>query len=391
MYSNRSKGLGDEAYDVIDVDPYGSCAPFIDAAVQCVADGGLMCITSTDMPVLGGNHPETCFARYGGSTLKTAGYIHEMALRVILHSIATAAAKYGREIRPLLSCSIDFYVRVFVQVFDSPARAKLHASRTGLVHQCGQCEAFYIQPLGEASEEEQKKQKGKQAGISADSVAAKAVKFRPARVITPGTVCDECSEGRYKVGGPLYISPIFDPGFVERCLSAAAEGSSRLPGVTSWKKLTSLLTAISEESNDVPLFYKLPTLCRGLKVNPVPLRQFRSTLKALGYQVSHFHREPEAVKTDAPPHVVYDLMRLWAEEHAPKNCPMPALLNKTIRLKRPFEWATGGLPSAKVPKFLPNPEANWGPKKAARGGGAVVGEDGAEDEADSERRVKAPI
>ena len=43
-------------YDVIDLDPYGSAAPFTDAAVQAIADGGLLCLTSTDMAVLSGNH-----------------------------------------------------------------------------------------------------------------------------------------------------------------------------------------------------------------------------------------------------------------------------------------------------------------------------------------------
>lgn len=44
--------------DVIDLDPYGSAAPFLDAAVQCVRDGGLLCVTCTDMAVLSGGHPE---------------------------------------------------------------------------------------------------------------------------------------------------------------------------------------------------------------------------------------------------------------------------------------------------------------------------------------------
>ena len=51
-------------YDVIDLDPYGSAAPFIDGAVQAVADGGMLNVTCTDMAVLSGNHPETCFAKY---------------------------------------------------------------------------------------------------------------------------------------------------------------------------------------------------------------------------------------------------------------------------------------------------------------------------------------
>ena len=40
-------------YDVIDLDPYGSAAPFLDGAVQAVESGGLLCITCTDMAALG--------------------------------------------------------------------------------------------------------------------------------------------------------------------------------------------------------------------------------------------------------------------------------------------------------------------------------------------------
>ena len=32
-------------YQVIDLDPYGTAAPFLDAAVQALADGGMLCIT----------------------------------------------------------------------------------------------------------------------------------------------------------------------------------------------------------------------------------------------------------------------------------------------------------------------------------------------------------
>jgi tRNA (guanine26-N2/guanine27-N2)-dimethyltransferase len=52
--------------DVIDLDPYGSAAPFLDSAVQCISDGGLLCITCTDKVVLCSSHYDTCFSRYGG-------------------------------------------------------------------------------------------------------------------------------------------------------------------------------------------------------------------------------------------------------------------------------------------------------------------------------------
>lgn len=47
------------------LDPYGTASPFIDAAVQSINDGGLLCITCTDMAVLAGKFPETCYLKYG--------------------------------------------------------------------------------------------------------------------------------------------------------------------------------------------------------------------------------------------------------------------------------------------------------------------------------------
>ena len=51
-------GVVISAAQVVDLDPYGSPAMFLDAAVQCVTDGGLLCVTATDLAVLCGNHSE---------------------------------------------------------------------------------------------------------------------------------------------------------------------------------------------------------------------------------------------------------------------------------------------------------------------------------------------
>ena len=50
MYNNRDK---EKRFDVVDLDPYGSPTPFLDGAVQAVAEGGLLCVTCTDLAVLG--------------------------------------------------------------------------------------------------------------------------------------------------------------------------------------------------------------------------------------------------------------------------------------------------------------------------------------------------
>ena len=43
MYGHR----GGNRFDVVDLDPFGSSAVFLDSAVQAVGDGGLLCITCT--------------------------------------------------------------------------------------------------------------------------------------------------------------------------------------------------------------------------------------------------------------------------------------------------------------------------------------------------------
>jgi tRNA (guanine26-N2/guanine27-N2)-dimethyltransferase len=74
MYKHRSEV---DRFDVVDLDPYGTAVPFLDAAVQSVSDGGLLCVTCTDMAVLAGNYPETCFAKYGGVSFRGES-CHEM-------------------------------------------------------------------------------------------------------------------------------------------------------------------------------------------------------------------------------------------------------------------------------------------------------------------------
>lgn len=46
----NAKG-GDDYYDVIDIDPYGSAIPFLSSAFAAVSNHGLVCITCTDMRV----------------------------------------------------------------------------------------------------------------------------------------------------------------------------------------------------------------------------------------------------------------------------------------------------------------------------------------------------
>ena len=58
------------------------------------------------------------------------------------------ANRYKRHIVPMLSCSIDFYVRIFVRVYTSAAVVKDSATKLAYLWQSSGCDSFHLQPVG---------------------------------------------------------------------------------------------------------------------------------------------------------------------------------------------------------------------------------------------------
>ena len=79
LFSPNSQNL----IDVVDIDPYGTCSPFLESAIFCLRPGGLLLVTSTDTRVLcssNKSYSETVFSRY--TSLKTKSVSkNEFALR----------------------------------------------------------------------------------------------------------------------------------------------------------------------------------------------------------------------------------------------------------------------------------------------------------------------
>ncbi|KAM4887682.1 tRNA (guanine(26)-N(2))-dimethyltransferase isoform 2-T2 [Thomomys bottae] len=286
-----------ERFDVIDLDPYGSPVTFLDAAVQAVSEGGLLCVTCTDMAVLAGNSGETCYSKYGAMALKSRA-CHEMALRIVLHSLDLRANCYQRFIEPLLSVSADFYVRVFVRVFTGQAKAKASASKQALVFQCAGCGALHLQRLGKASE-----------------APGGRVKFSAACGPPVSPECEHCGQ-RHQLGGPLWAAPIHNLDFVGHVLEAVSANPGRFH--TS-QRIRGVLSVVTEELPDAPLYYTLDQLSSTIHCNTPSLLQLRSALLHAGFRVSLSHACKNAVKTDAPASAVWDIMRCWEKEYPVKR------------------------------------------------------------------------
>uniref|UniRef100_A0A452SBV3 tRNA (guanine(26)-N(2))-dimethyltransferase n=1 Tax=Ursus americanus TaxID=9643 RepID=A0A452SBV3_URSAM len=343
MYQHQKAS---ERFDVIDLDPYGSPAPFLDAAVQAVSEGGLLCVTCTDMAVLAGNSGETCYSKYGAMALKSRA-CHEMALRIVLHSLDLRANCYQRFVVPLLSVSADFYVRVFVRVFTGQAKVKASASKQALVFQCVGCGTFHLQRLGKA------------LGASGGRV-----KFSAACGPPVAPECGHCGQ-RHQLGGPLWAEPIHDLDFVGRVLEAVSTNPGRFH--TS-ERIRGVLSVVTEELPDVPLYYALDQLSSTVRCSTPSLLQLRSALLHAGFRVSLSHACKNAVKTDAPSSALWDIMRCWEKvcpvkrERLSESSPAFRILSVEPRLQANFTIRDDANPSSRqrgLKRFQANPEANW--------------------------------
>lgn len=102
-------------FGYIDIDPYGTPVPFLDAAMQSIKNRGVLGISATDTATLSGTNPSKCYRRYNSLTYRTS-VKHELGIRVLLGYIAKTAAKYDKGIEPLLSIYYSHHYRVFVAV-----------------------------------------------------------------------------------------------------------------------------------------------------------------------------------------------------------------------------------------------------------------------------------
>lgn len=331
-----------QKFDVIDLDPYGTAAPFMDAALHGIKDGGLLCVTCTDSGVWASTgYAEKAFALYGGIPIK-GSHSHEGGLRLILHGLATSAARYGMSIEPLLSLSIDFYIRVFVRVARSPAQVKFNAGNTILSYNCDSgCGAWTTQPLGAVRQK-------------LDRKGNPMFHYSLAQGPTAGPNCEHCGFKTH-VAGPMWGGPLHNPHFIQKILGILPKLDREI--YHTIPRIEGMLTTALEEDLDLassiktddpeysavdtpattsdpeypaiiprtdpsvrepyPFYFMLSALSRVLHCQTTPVDEFRGALYHLGYRSTRSHAKPNSIRTDAPWSVIWEVMREWTRQHSP--------------------------------------------------------------------------
>ncbi len=125
--------------DYVDIDPFGSPAPFTYAAVSSVRRGGYVALTATDLAPLEGKYPQKLYRRYGVIGCRNI-VSKEVAIRNLIAFIAREAAKIDRAIVPVFAYYSRHYIRVYVKVLEGGLRASEMLSKCiGALIVCNNC------------------------------------------------------------------------------------------------------------------------------------------------------------------------------------------------------------------------------------------------------------
>ncbi|MFW9921764.1 MAG: tRNA (guanine(10)-N(2))-dimethyltransferase [Candidatus Thorarchaeota archaeon] len=256
-----------EKFDIIDIDPFGSPAPFTDSACQAVKNNGLLAITSTDMATMCGVYQKACIRKYASQPIHTS-IGHEVAVRMQIGFIATLLARYEKGIVPLFAHSTDHFIRTYSLAIKGITIAKEAMDNLGFVTQCPNC--LFIE------------------------YAKGIVNYLP-------QLCPQCGEKRL-FGGPIWLGKIFDEQFVNH-LKKEIEDSPFLYGTN--KKMLKMLSLIQQEveaekHDDALFFFDIHELSDKLSVPTPKFETLITKLQEKGYVAYRTHFRLTAVKTNTP-------------------------------------------------------------------------------------------
>ncbi|MGE5637627.1 MAG: tRNA (guanine(10)-N(2))-dimethyltransferase, partial [Chloroflexota bacterium] len=127
-----------QRFDVVDLDPFGTPAPYMDSAIRALRNDGLLALTATDLACLCGVHSKACIRKYGGRPLRTE-YCHELAVRLLIGCTVELAAKHDIGIHVIFCHSTDHYVRVYMEIMYGAKRADESLRNMGYILHCFNC------------------------------------------------------------------------------------------------------------------------------------------------------------------------------------------------------------------------------------------------------------
>jgi len=248
--------MSEEPFDFVDLDPFGTPAPFIDAGIR--SSLRMIGITATDTAPLCGAHLKAGIRRYMARPMNT-DYHAEVGLRILLGYAARMTARYDRGILPQFCFAHEHFVRLHLRLARGTQAADRTISRLGYIYQCTSC-PYRTEGAGLFPEQQE---------------------------------CPQCGKPLSPIG-PLWTGAIQDTDFLSVLTERLSDFRLAEP-----VELEKILTCCSSEPA-ISYSYDYHKLAKAYRVSPGPITQVLESLQKEGYSASRVHYSGYCIKTDAP-------------------------------------------------------------------------------------------
>ncbi len=245
---------------LIDIDPFGSPIPFLDAAIEALGARGVIAATATDTAPLSGTHPRALRRKYDVVPGRTA-WEKEQAVRILAGYIIRRAAAHEYGAKVLLAYYSDYYVRVFVELRKGARRADESLQELGYGAYCPSCN-YTGYPGNEVKQ------------------------------------CPYCG-ARMVLVGPLYKGQLCDKDLVEAMRKLANSTS-----LAQKNRVERLLETLRQECSIEKPYYRLDRICSMLRLSMPKIQEVVEELRRRGYQATRTHFDPRGFRTSAPHPIV---------------------------------------------------------------------------------------
>jgi tRNA (guanine26-N2/guanine27-N2)-dimethyltransferase len=249
--------------DYIDIDPFGSPNPFLDAACKKLARDGILALTATDTGALAGSFPDACRRKYWAEPLRNE-LMHEVGLRILIRKAQLVAMQYERALVPIFSHATDHYDRVYLHAEKSKSYVKNILEQHGYLLYCPAC-------MNRATSRMNR------------------------------SLCD-CGMSMH-TAGPMWLGPLWNHALVGKMLMKASGTAEKL------------ITVIHKEAH-IPIvgFVDIHKVCKMLKITVPKSEAVINALKERGYHATPTQFSRTGIRTDAPFDVVSKIVRLQSRK-----------------------------------------------------------------------------
>lgn len=249
-------------YDLVDVDCFGSAAPYLSTMLWATKINGLMYLTSTDGRTLTGHLATNSLQAYG-AIARSHPAAHEQALRILIGSVQQQAATKGLGIEPIFALFTGQTYRLMLRLVSQPRLTNQNYGFVAYCHNCGNYQTITWHKLGKVS-------------------------------------CD-CDRPTLTLSGGMWLGKLHNSQQLKQFIALAQQWQ--------WRETGELLSTMAAENDFPPYFYTLREIGKRGKLDLPKRSHLIQALQDNGYQAALTHINPQAIKTNANIHTCIAIAR----------------------------------------------------------------------------------